>query len=191
LPAAKVDPKRVLEASILLDVEGFIRIIGGKLGEWEAGLVACKPAVHGDSVCGIILRLKRERGLCMGRSVLLGSRWRCFDARECDGTICHSKTKNLADLCAARSCGCGNGPGGFCAGGLDQTGPPVLTRHESRDGFSGSGTIVSELPGPVGKISARRAMRWWEMAPGCRRMSREALTAMPGGRWADDDYDVD
>src|SRR5579863_4963733 len=97
---AQVDTKRVLEAvDPAKDVDGFHPMILGKLVSGRPGLVACTPAG-----CMEILRrneivIEGANAVVLGRSDIVGKPMALLLMHaNATVTICHSKTKNLADV---------------------------------------------------------------------------------------------
>lgn len=98
-------PKQIDETSILekidpeKDVDGFHPINVGKLSQGQAALAPCTPA-------GIIEILKRsnieiagKHAVVVGRSNIVGKPMAMLFLREnATVTICHSQTKNLAEI---------------------------------------------------------------------------------------------
>src|SRR5580704_5499141 len=96
----QVDTKRVLEAvDPAKDVDGFHPMNLGRLVSGRAGLVACTPAG-----CMEILRrsgtaLEGANAVIVGRSDIVGKPMALLLMHaNATVTICHSKTKNLADV---------------------------------------------------------------------------------------------
>jgi methylenetetrahydrofolate dehydrogenase (NADP+)/methenyltetrahydrofolate cyclohydrolase len=97
---AQIDEREILETiDAEKDVDGFHPINVGKLSQGQKSLVPCTPA-------GIIEILKRseipiagEHAVIIGRSNIVGKPMAQLLLREnATVTICHSRTKNLAEL---------------------------------------------------------------------------------------------
>jgi len=99
---AQIDEREILEAiNPEKDVDGFHPINVGKLSQNQKSLVPCTPA-------GVIEILKRsgigiagEHAVIIGRSNIVGKPMAQLLLREnATVTICHSRTKNLAEIAA-------------------------------------------------------------------------------------------
>ena len=101
LPLPKqIDPTLILEAvDPAKDVDGFHPVNAGKLAQGNAALVPCTPA-------GVIEILKRSNieiaganAVIVGRSNIVGKPLAMLLLQEnATVTICHSRTKNLAEV---------------------------------------------------------------------------------------------
>jgi methylenetetrahydrofolate dehydrogenase (NADP+) / methenyltetrahydrofolate cyclohydrolase len=84
------------------DVDGLTEVSAGKLVLGKPGLVACTPT-------GCVILARRTLGdlagahvVIIGRSILVGKpAGLLFLAQDCTVTLAHSKTKNLAAMCAS------------------------------------------------------------------------------------------
>jgi methylenetetrahydrofolate dehydrogenase (NADP+) / methenyltetrahydrofolate cyclohydrolase len=99
---AQIDEREILETiSPEKDVDGFHPVNVGRLSQGQKSLVPCTPA-------GIIEILKRsninisgENAVIIGRSNIVGKPMAQLLLREnATVTICHSRTKNLAEIAA-------------------------------------------------------------------------------------------
>ena len=99
---AQVDERAILEAiDPEKDVDGFHPVNVGRLSQGQKALVPCTPA-------GVIEILKRSgipiagaHAVVIGRSNIVGKPMAMLLLHEnATVTICHSRTKNLAEICA-------------------------------------------------------------------------------------------
>lgn len=103
LPLPKhIDEREILEAiNPEKDVDGFHPVNVGKLSQGQKSLAPCTPA-------GVIEILKRsginvsgEHAVIIGRSNIVGKPMAMLLLQEnATVTICHSKTRNLAEICS-------------------------------------------------------------------------------------------
>ena len=121
----QVDSKKVLEAvDPAKDVDGFHPVSLGKLVSNRPGLVACTPAGCMEMLRRYKIEIEGANAVVLGRSDIVGKPMALLLMHaNATVTICHSKTRDLADVVRRRGhCGGGDGQGGVCAGGLDQAG---------------------------------------------------------------------
>ena len=97
---AQVDTKRVLEAvDPAKDVDGFHPVNLGKLVSGRPGLVACTPAGCMEILRRNEIAIEGANAVVLGRSDIVGKPMALLLMHaNATVTICHSKTKNLADV---------------------------------------------------------------------------------------------
>jgi methylenetetrahydrofolate dehydrogenase (NADP+)/methenyltetrahydrofolate cyclohydrolase len=96
----KVDTKRVLEAvDPAKDVDGFHPMNLGRLVSGRAGLVACTPAGCMEILRRNGIATESANAVVLGRSDIVGKPMALLLMHaNATVTICHSKTRDLADL---------------------------------------------------------------------------------------------
>src|SRR5580704_5146576 len=97
---AQVDTKRVLEAvDPAKDVDGFHPVNLGRLVSGRPGLVACTPAGCMEILRRNDIAMEGANAVVLGRSDIVGKPMALLLMHaNATVTICHSKTKNLADV---------------------------------------------------------------------------------------------
>jgi methylenetetrahydrofolate dehydrogenase (NADP+)/methenyltetrahydrofolate cyclohydrolase len=97
---AQVDTKRVLEAvDPAKDVDGFHPVNLGRLVSGRPGLVACTPAGCMEILRRNDIAIEGANAVVLGRSDIVGKPMALLLMHaNATVTICHSKTKNLADV---------------------------------------------------------------------------------------------
>jgi methylenetetrahydrofolate dehydrogenase (NADP+)/methenyltetrahydrofolate cyclohydrolase len=97
---AQVDTKRVLEAvDPAKDVDGFHPVNLGKLVSGRPGLVACTPAGCMEILRRNDIAIEGANAVVLGRSDIVGKPMALLLMHaNATVTICHSKTKDLADV---------------------------------------------------------------------------------------------
>ena len=97
---AHVDTKRVLEAvDPAKDVDGFHPVNLGRLVSGRPGLVACTPAGCMEILRRNEIAIEGANAVVLGRSDIVGKPMALLLMHaNATVTICHSKTKNLADV---------------------------------------------------------------------------------------------
>jgi len=97
---AQVDSKRVLEAvAPAKDVDGFHPVSMGMLVSNRPGLVACTPAGCMEILRWNDIAIEGANAVVLGRSDIVGKPMALLLMHaNATVTICHSKTKNLADV---------------------------------------------------------------------------------------------
>jgi methylenetetrahydrofolate dehydrogenase (NADP+)/methenyltetrahydrofolate cyclohydrolase len=97
---AQVDTKRVLEAvDPAKDVDGFHPVNLGRLVSGRPGLVACTPAGCMEILRRNEIAIEGANAVVLGRSDIVGKPMALLLMHaNATVTICHSKTKNLADV---------------------------------------------------------------------------------------------
>src|SRR5271167_922408 len=97
---AQVDTKRVLEAvDPAKDVDGFHPVNLGRLVSGRPGLVACTPAGCMELLRRNNIPIEGANAVVLGRSNIVGKPMALLLMHaNATVTICHSKTKNLADV---------------------------------------------------------------------------------------------
>src|SRR6202035_4763068 len=96
----QVDAKRVLEAvDPAKDVDGFHPVNLGRLVSGRPGLVACTPAGCMEILRRNEIAIEGANAVVLGRSDIVGKPMALLLMHaNATVTICHSKTKNLADV---------------------------------------------------------------------------------------------
>jgi methylenetetrahydrofolate dehydrogenase (NADP+)/methenyltetrahydrofolate cyclohydrolase len=97
---AQVDTKRVLEAvDPAKDVDGFHPVNLGRLVSGRPGLVACTPAGCMEILRRNEIAIEGANAVVLGRSDIVGKPMALLLMHaNATVTICHSKTKDLADV---------------------------------------------------------------------------------------------
>jgi methylenetetrahydrofolate dehydrogenase (NADP+)/methenyltetrahydrofolate cyclohydrolase len=97
---AQVDAKRVLEAvDPAKDVDGFHPVNLGRLVSGRPGLVACTPAGCMEILRRNEIAIEGANAVVLGRSDIVGKPMALLLMHaNATVTICHSKTKNLAEV---------------------------------------------------------------------------------------------
>src|SRR5260370_12150144 len=95
-----VDTKRVLEAvDLAKDVDGFHPVNLGRLVSGRTGLVACTPAGCMEILRRNDIAIEGANAVVLGRSDIVGKPMALLLMHaNATVTICHSKTKDLADV---------------------------------------------------------------------------------------------
>jgi methylenetetrahydrofolate dehydrogenase (NADP+)/methenyltetrahydrofolate cyclohydrolase len=102
LPAG-VDSAAVLAAvDPAKDVDGFHAVNAGKLALGEDGIVPCTPLGCLILLRDVVPNMAGKRALVIGRSNIVGKPMaQLLLQNDCTVTIAHSRTKDLASICAA------------------------------------------------------------------------------------------
>ena len=138
------------------DVDGFHMINAGRMMSGVKGVVACTPkgALHMIKTTG--LDLSGKEAVVIGRSNIVGKPMAMLLLREnCTVTICHSRTKNLADAV---------GKAGFVTPDMVKPGAIVIDVGINRvdgkvlgdvdfDGVKEVAGWITPVPGGVGKMT--------------------------------------
>lgn len=100
-------PKHIDEAEILeridpaKDVDGFHPVNAGRLFQGHEALVPCTPAGIIDMLKRKGIEIKGANAVVVGRSNIVGKPMAMLLLQEhATVTICHSRTKDLADVCS-------------------------------------------------------------------------------------------
>ncbi|HUF04253.1 MAG TPA: tetrahydrofolate dehydrogenase/cyclohydrolase catalytic domain-containing protein [Aridibacter sp.] len=100
-------PKHINETEILeridpdKDVDGFHPMNAGRLSQGHEALVPCTPAGIIDMLNRKGIEMKGANAVVVGRSNIVGKPMALLLLQEhATVTICHSRTKNLADVCS-------------------------------------------------------------------------------------------
>lgn len=98
---AYIDENKIIQAiSPMKDVDGFHPQSVGALTIGQPGFVSCTPAGIIQLLHRSGIALEGKHCVVIGRSNIVGKPMALLMLREnCTVTICHSRTKNLADIC--------------------------------------------------------------------------------------------
>lgn len=154
------------------DVDGFSDINVGKLTLGKPCIAACTPSGIIEILKSAGITLQGKHAVIVGRSNIVGKPAALLLLREnCTVTICHSKTKNLAEICrSADILVAAVGRAGFITGEMIKDGAAVIDVgiNRTENGLKGDvefesaakkASFITPVPGGVGPMTIAMLMK--------------------------------
>ena len=181
---AQVDTKRVLEAvDPAKDVDGFHPMNLGKLVSGRPGLVACTPAGCMEILRRNEIAIEGANAVVLGRSDIVGKPMALLLMHaNATVTICHSKTKNLADVVrGADIVVAAMGKAGFVQADWIKSGAAVIDVGTNRvTDAAQAESLFRNFPARLEKFRAKGNALVRDVHPDAASVAG-ALTTVPGG----------
>jgi methylenetetrahydrofolate dehydrogenase (NADP+)/methenyltetrahydrofolate cyclohydrolase len=188
LPLPKqVDDKVILEAiTPEKDVDGFHPVNVGRLSQGQKSLVPCTPAGIIEILRRSEIEISGQHAVIVGRSNIVGKPLaQLLLQADATVTICHSRTKNLAEITAqADILVAALGRAGFIRGEHIKEGATVVDvgiNSVSDADFARELFDTDELEKRLAVIEKRGATLVGDVNPKEAKMKAEAFTPVPGG----------
>jgi methylenetetrahydrofolate dehydrogenase (NADP+)/methenyltetrahydrofolate cyclohydrolase len=181
---AQVDTKRVLEAvDPAKDVDGFHPVNLGRLVSGRPGLVACTPAGCMEILRRNEIAIEGANAVVLGRSDIVGKPMALLLMHaNATVTICHSKTKDLADVVRrADIVVAATGKAGFVQADWIQPGAAVIDVGTNRvTDLAEAEKLFRNFPARLEKFRAKENALVGDVHPDAANVAG-ALTPVPGG----------
>lgn len=181
---AQVDTKRVLEAvDPAKDVDGFHPMNLGKLVSGRPGLVACTPAGCMEILRRNQIAIEGANAVVLGRSDIVGKPMALLLMHaNATVTICHSKTRNLADVVrGADIVVAAMGKAGFVEAHWIRPGAAVIDVGTNRVTQAAEAErLFGNFPARLEKFRAKGNALVGDVHPDAENVAG-ALTPVPGG----------
>ena len=181
---AQVDTKRVLEAvDPAKDVDGFHPMNLGKLVSGRPGLVACTPAGCMEILRRNEIAIEGANAVVLGRSDIVGKPMALLLMHaNATVTICHSKTKNMADVVRrADIVVAAMGKAGFVQADWIKPGAAVIDVGTNRvTDAAEAERLFRNFPARLEKFRAKGNALVGDVHPDAANVAG-ALTPVPGG----------
>ncbi|MGB7281129.1 MAG: bifunctional 5,10-methylenetetrahydrofolate dehydrogenase/5,10-methenyltetrahydrofolate cyclohydrolase [Candidatus Acidiferrum sp.] len=181
---AQVDTKRILEAvDPAKDVDGFHPVNLGKLVSGRPGLVACTPAGCMEILRRNEIAIEGANAVVLGRSDIVGKPMALLLMHaNATVTICHSKTKNLADVVrGADIVVAAMGKAGFVQADWIKPGAAVIDVGTNRVTDTGEAErLFRNFPARLEKFRAKGNALVGDVHPDAVNTAG-AITPVPGG----------
>jgi methylenetetrahydrofolate dehydrogenase (NADP+)/methenyltetrahydrofolate cyclohydrolase len=188
LPLPKqIDDKVILEAiNPEKDVDGFHPVNVGRLSQGQKSLVPCTPAGVIEILRRSEIEISGQHAVIVGRSNIVGKPLaQLLLQADATVTICHSRTKNLAEITAqADILVAALGRAGFIRGEHIKEGATVVDvgiNSVSDADFARELFDTDELEKRLAVIEKRGATLVGDVNPKEAKMKAEAFTPVPGG----------
>src|ERR1700720_2871445 len=179
-----VDTKRVLEAvDPAKDVDGFHPVNLGRLVSGRPGLVACTPAGCMEILRRNEIAIDGANAVVLGRSDIVGKPMALLLMHaNATVTICHSKTKNLAEVVrGADIVVAAMGKAGFVQADWIRAGAAVIDVGTNRVTDAGEAErLFRNFPARLEKFRAKGNALVGDVHPDAVNVAG-ALTPVPGG----------
>jgi len=180
----QVDTKRVLEAvDPAKDVDGFHPVNLGRLVSGRPGLVACTPAGCMEILRRNEIAIEGANAVVLGRSDIVGKPMALLLMHaNATVTICHSKTKNLADVVrGADIVVAAMGKAGFVQADWIRPGAAVIDVGTNRvTDLAEAERLFRNFPARLEKFRAKGNALVGDVHPDAVNVAG-ALTPVPGG----------
>jgi methylenetetrahydrofolate dehydrogenase (NADP+)/methenyltetrahydrofolate cyclohydrolase len=188
LPLPKqIDDKVILEAiNPEKDVDGFHPVNVGRLSQGQKSLVPCTPAGVIEILRRSEIEISGQHAVIVGRSNIVGKPLaQLLLQADATVTICHSRTKNLAEITTqADILVAALGRAGFIRGEHIKEGATVVDvgiNSVSDADFARELFDTDELEKRLAVIEKRGATLVGDVNPKEAKMKAEAFTPVPGG----------
>jgi methylenetetrahydrofolate dehydrogenase (NADP+) / methenyltetrahydrofolate cyclohydrolase len=180
----QIDSKRVLEAvDPAKDVDGFHPVSLGKLVSNRPGLVACTPAGCMEMLRRYKIPMEGANAVVLGRSDIVGKPMALLLMQaNATVTICHSKTKDLADVVRrADIVVAAMGKGGYVQADWIKPGAAVIDVGTNKvTDAAEAEKLLKNFPARLEKFRAKRNVLIGDVHPDAV-FTAGAISPVPGG----------